>query len=386
MNALRYYYWGHPIIRNCFNFGDLVTPWLLEYYCPHEDVIPATSAADADVFSTGSIIHHIPANKFAIILGSGLIQDETRNMPAARFYAVRGKLTKERLGITGDIVLGDPALLLPRLLPMPADSGARKPVGIIPHFSQYSSPLLDPFRNSADYKIINVRAETRYVVQDICSCSAIISSSLHGMIVADAYGIPNIRMVLEPELIGGDFKFNDYYSSIGREGASTRCITPGDISTELEFDTSYMSNISAVQNKLDSAFKQFIKDIPSLTEIKSKICAKQREEEKQKAEAETRQKAEEKAAAQLRHAQIALIPQLKRESELAAQSIRALRADVHLLAALPCLSKLYRRYKFRYLFSIGKKRAKYKAKYKQTKKLICKALKLQLKACREFGG
>lgn len=44
------------------------------------------------------------------------------------------------------------------------------------------------------------------------SCKCILSSSLHGLIFADALGIPNRRIVLSDEIIGGDLKFDDYYS------------------------------------------------------------------------------------------------------------------------------------------------------------------------------
>ena len=44
------------------------------------------------------------------------------------------------------------------------------------------------------------------------SCICILSSSLHWLIFADSLGIPNRRIVLSDEIIGGDLKFDDYYS------------------------------------------------------------------------------------------------------------------------------------------------------------------------------
>lgn len=271
-SCLKFYYWGHPIIKNCFNFGDMVTPMLLKHYCPDGNIDLADTANNADVFSTGSIIHHIPKDRFTIILGSGLIKSEECNIPSAIFYAVRGMLTKKNLGITEDIPLGDPALLLPLVYTPPTLQHAKKPIGIVPHYVHYASACLDAFRYDEHYKIINVRAETKYVIDEICSCSAIISSSLHGLIVADAYGIPNKRLIFEGfPLVGEDFKFNDYFSSIGRNGEAANYITPAQITNNPEFRCDYFNNIPEVQKKLDAAFKRFSEDIPRLTQIKQAI-------------------------------------------------------------------------------------------------------------------
>ena len=50
------------------------------------------------------------------------------------------------------------------------------------------------------------------VVDQICSCKAVVSSSLHGLVVADTYDKPNV-MLKEFELDEGDLKFKDYYFS-----------------------------------------------------------------------------------------------------------------------------------------------------------------------------
>lgn len=43
-----------------------------------------------------------------------------------------------------------------------------------------------------------------------------ISSSLHGIIVADALGVPNARIKFDADI--DDFKSNDYYSSVRQKG------------------------------------------------------------------------------------------------------------------------------------------------------------------------
>ena len=49
----------------------------------------------------------------------------------------------------------------------------------------------------------------------IGSCRRIVTSSLHGMIAADAFGIPRrVEICSKMERDGGDFKFRDYSASI----------------------------------------------------------------------------------------------------------------------------------------------------------------------------
>ncbi|MFE4519995.1 hypothetical protein ACFRMQ_38215 [Kitasatospora sp. NPDC056783] len=53
------------------------------------------------------------------------------------------------------------------------------------------------------------------MVAAIGRCATIVSSSLHGLIVAQSYGIPAMR-IHEARVIGGNFKWADYATALTR--------------------------------------------------------------------------------------------------------------------------------------------------------------------------
>lgn len=60
--------------------------------------------------------------------------------------------------------------------------------------------------NTTDYKT---------VIDKICSAKMVISSSLHGIILAEAYGVPAVFYQDRPERF--NYKYADWYGSTGRE-------------------------------------------------------------------------------------------------------------------------------------------------------------------------
>jgi pyruvyltransferase len=117
-------------------------------------------------------------------------------------------------GIECPEVYGDPALLLPRF----HNRGVEKKysLGVVPHYVDKNHPWVRAARRRGVH-IIDVQQENPLdVVDDIRRCRAIASSSLHGLVVADAYGIPSAQLVLTGRVWGGQFKFNDYFLSVGR--------------------------------------------------------------------------------------------------------------------------------------------------------------------------
>ena len=71
----------------------------------------------------------------------------------------------------------------------------------------------------------NIEETTHLFLQ----CEAIVSSSLHGIIVAHAYGIPAVWQRFSDKLFGDDIKFRDYLESV-----QLQPYTPEIINKELD--------------------------------------------------------------------------------------------------------------------------------------------------------
>jgi pyruvyltransferase len=203
------------------NVGDTLTPVILEHFLG-ELVEFAERNEKGKVLGVGSIMKAL--RRGDTVWGTGIMR-ETDTFPMAkdcRFLAVRGKLTRDILlkdGAKVPEVYGDPALLLPLMY----KSVIRKEykLGFIPHY--VDKPLFSVPDNailsaiSGRIRVIDVEAPWREVVDAICSCERIVSSSLHGIIIAEAYGIPAKWEVYSDKVIGNGFKFRDYLTGTGRE-------------------------------------------------------------------------------------------------------------------------------------------------------------------------
>lgn len=194
------------------NFGDLITPLLLRHY-GHTPVYERP--VRTQLAATGSILEHLPNDYAGLILGSGFIDGTTSmSFPNAKVLAVRGKFTRARLGAGREsVALGDPGLLAREV--MPQREQKKYVLGIIPHYSDFQNPVFAQImkRLGPAATLINAQNQPLPVFAAIDQCEHILSSSLHGLIVADSLGIPN-RWLACPNLHGGRFKFDDYYSAL----------------------------------------------------------------------------------------------------------------------------------------------------------------------------
>lgn len=190
------------------NFGDAIAPAILEHFTGERAEFAGREERGKAV-STGSVIYAVREGD--AVWGAGLISQQPVRMPIAEFAAVRGPLTRDRCGIRAGITLGDTGLLLP-LVYRPEIEKKHK-LGILPHY--VDKPAFGGVAPPGAH-LIDVLAPWRTVVDEILSCEAVVSSSLHGIVAAEAYGVPVSWAVFGDRIIGGQFKFQDYFLGTGR--------------------------------------------------------------------------------------------------------------------------------------------------------------------------
>ena len=201
----------------------------------------------------GSIINHF-TDKYTVIWGSGAIYGGTYQLPnkPLKICAVRGKLTREYLlsqGIYCPEIYGDPALLLPYIY-MPQNIEKKYKVGVIPHMVDFNLPNVQKLKEIYGDSILIIDLHKyknwKNIIDQINQCEFVISSSLHGLIFADAYHIPNIWITLSNNLLGGKFKFLDYFSSVERTEIEPFDYT-GNQEIKLAFLEQYVKNYKQIK-------------------------------------------------------------------------------------------------------------------------------------------
>lgn len=210
----KYFHYKLPL--NFKNFGDELSPAIVSNLT-HETV--TFSSEPGKILSLGSILHF--AKSSDCVWGTGLLKESILPQTVdIKICSVRGALTREVLtkkGYDCPSVYGDPGLLAPYL--WKKKETIKYEVGIIPHWSQfrYLSKYISSSSTGESIKVISAADPWEKVITEINQCQTIVSTSLHGLILSDAYGIPRTMYYVgqPPDLSW--FKYEDYSSSINAD-------------------------------------------------------------------------------------------------------------------------------------------------------------------------
>lgn len=195
------------------NFGDSLFPLIAERIADHSFRTVSRYYPFPKLLAGGSIINDFARNGDSV-WGAGMHHADGMKAKRLHIHAVRGPVTrktiKKLLGISCSEIYGDPAILTPHLFPEWQPMPVKGRIGLIPHFKNRKK-----YRHLPSYiKLILPTRMPHQVIPEILKCELIISGSLHGLIIAEAYGIPARWLPDgsgEPEL-----KYHDYYESTNR--------------------------------------------------------------------------------------------------------------------------------------------------------------------------
>jgi len=219
-------YWSK--CANNQNLGDISGAYILERYGYD---IEWKNWDEADTIAVGSIASM--AQPGTRVLGTGISTRTARLNSDVNWIWTRGPITRQRVIELGGVcpeIYGDIALLFPRLV-KPLDKIYK--TAIISHYIDYKL-IKEKYPEST---IINMQTDNMIeTVQKITRCERVISSSLHGIIIANAYGIPAAWTKFN-KLTGDNIKFQDYARSGGMDLEESTMESPKFICPEINTDS-----------------------------------------------------------------------------------------------------------------------------------------------------
>lgn len=223
----------HIVVLCSGNLGDALSQWLYSGLSQKRLQKVGREFDQLAYLTAGSILRLCKKNH--IIMGSGFISDSddlgkgdwlgpfngSVFQKPFKILSVRGPKTRSKLvsmGIHCPKMYGDPLLISP--LVYNKEVKIEYDIGIIPHYIDKKTESFSSLKNnlSKKYKVnyINIMSGSNpeHFVNELKKCKYIISSTLHGVIFALAYGKKTIFTEFSNQVVGKGFKFYDFFESI----------------------------------------------------------------------------------------------------------------------------------------------------------------------------
>jgi len=201
------------------NFGDYLSTIIVAEVAK-EKKFDEMILKDKKLLAIGSILHF--ARNKDIVWGSGIngkVDEKHHSFTTLDIRSMRGPLTKdflEKRNIKTNEIFGDPAILIPYLFPKYKYQPIKNKIIAIPNLNEY----LKCKKTIPKYiKLVSPMQHWLAVLKEILSSELVITSSLHGLILSEAYNVP--VKLFKP--FGGEtmFKYEDYLEGTGRKLSTT---------------------------------------------------------------------------------------------------------------------------------------------------------------------
>ncbi len=171
--------------------------------------------AHPHLLAIGSLVSAAKHNTY--VWGAGLMHPSlgVGGVDPRKILALRGKLTHSELrrhfGALPHVPLGDPGFLLPADLPRP-NGQAEYRLGVAAHYVDARHPVIQALCSHPGIVLLDAADPPDRYFEQLTKCDAVVASSLHGLIFAEALGIPNLWVDLPAARERADFKYHDWFT------------------------------------------------------------------------------------------------------------------------------------------------------------------------------
>lgn len=194
--------------------GDILGPWIVDQIT---GIPPKWCRRDQGLLVGGNTLSMATGEQE--VWGSGILQRGDTVSPEATIKSVRGPLSYAAVTSSGGRcagVFGDPAMLLPTFIPRRRKE-ARFEVGLIRHERHLADDVA--MQHVKDISLVGSGVEViKRVINEIQECESVLSTSVYGVMIANAYGIPARWCVAgnrNSQYSGDRTEFEDYFGSVG---------------------------------------------------------------------------------------------------------------------------------------------------------------------------
>ena len=196
------------------NFGDDMNDWFWDDIFPEFRDIAVGRA----MFGIGSILWKRNVEQFDRILvmgsgtGVGILPDVLPEDTIIGF--VRGPMTAEHFKLDPEMAISDPAICTPRTRAFKTMPEHHGDTVLVPHCGTITMPInWDRVAGRAGMRLVSPSGESKSVISEIAGASLVVTESLHGAIIADAFRVPWIAIAMRPNF--NSFKWHDWAQTLG---------------------------------------------------------------------------------------------------------------------------------------------------------------------------
>lgn len=195
------------------NFGDDLNLWLWDALLPGLREVREETL----LVGVGTVLNPtlLPNGVHKLVIGSGYGYGDPPDISDPREWdvrCVRGPKTAQRLGLSSDKGIVDPAVMISDL-----DEFKNLPKlhrkTFVPHWESAEFGMWESVCEPAGLTYLDPRGEAKSVIRHIAQSEMIVAESMHGAILADAFRVPWVAVTTSSSI--NDFKWKDWASSVG---------------------------------------------------------------------------------------------------------------------------------------------------------------------------